>query len=113
MGEEERESGFRAALRRLAPAASVVELSETDGIDERMRELVTDALRQRPDITAVYSIGGANVAIVDAFADLGREFEVFIAHDLDDDNLELIRSDTDSRRSCITTYIKTCDEPVR
>lgn len=90
-GEEERESGFRTALRRLDPEREIVELSETDGIDARMREFVTHALTQRPDITAVYSIGGANVAIVEAFADLGRTFEVFIGHDLDDDNAELIR----------------------
>lgn len=91
-GEEERESGFRAALRRRGGnAPAVVELSETDGIDERMRELVIHTLGERPDINAVYSIGGGNRAIVDAFTDLGRDLDVFIAHDLDDDNLELLK----------------------
>lgn len=110
-GEEERESGFRAALRRIAPGTEIVELTETNGIDERMRELVTAALTQRADIKAVYSIGGGNKAIVAAFADLSREVEVFIGHDLDDDNLELIRHQSlsavlhhdlhqDMRRAC-------------
>jgi LacI family transcriptional regulator len=90
-GEEERESGFRSAMRRLAPGRDIVELSETDGIDDRMRELVADVLSRRNDIKAVYSIGGGNTAIVEAFADSGRELEVFVAHDLDDDNSELIR----------------------
>ena len=39
----------------------------------------------------MYSIGGGNKAIDEAFAASGRELEVFIAHDLDDDNRELIR----------------------
>jgi LacI family transcriptional regulator len=90
-GEEERESGFRVALRRLSPQIDIVELSETDGIDERMRELVAQTLERRDDIRAVYSIGGGNKAIADAFAAAGSEPEVFVAHDLDDDNRELIR----------------------
>ncbi|MGH3370252.1 MAG: LacI family transcriptional regulator, partial [Nocardioidaceae bacterium] len=39
----------------------------------------------------VYSIGGGNQAIVDAFAALDRECEVFVAHDLDEDNVRLLR----------------------
>lgn len=90
-GEEERESGFRVALRGLAPGVEIVELSETDGIDDRMRALVTATLAERDDIRAVYSIGGGNRAIADALAASGCEPDVFVAHDLDDDNRELIR----------------------
>lgn len=90
-GEEEREIGFRVALRKLAPELEIVELTETDGIDERIADMITATLARRDDIRAVYSIGGGNKAIVEAFAASGRDPEVFVAHDLDDDNVELLR----------------------
>jgi LacI family transcriptional regulator len=40
----------------------------------------------------VYSIGGANDAILQAFAQAGRHCRVFIGHDLDADNLALLRA---------------------
>src|SRR5438093_12979115 len=39
---------------------------------------------------AVYSIGGGNAAIVDAFEEMRRRYSVFIAHDLDIDNKRLL-----------------------
>jgi LacI family transcriptional regulator len=38
----------------------------------------------------VYSIGGGNLAIVEAFAARQRTYSVFIAHDLDHDNTRLL-----------------------
>lgn len=90
-GEEEREMGFRAALRQFDPARGLVEITETDGLDATMHGLALAALESHPLINAVYSIGGGNRAIVTAFAKLGRECRVFIAHDLDVDNVELLR----------------------
>jgi LacI family transcriptional regulator len=58
-GEEEREMGFRAALRGARPARELVEITESDGLDERVGALVRDALRRHPGIRAVYSIGAA------------------------------------------------------
>ena len=49
-------------------------------------------LRDNPEIAAVYSIGGGNKAILDAFQFVGRDCRVFIAHDLDRDNLALIQN---------------------
>src|SRR4029453_15023533 len=69
-GEEEREMGFRSTLRRLAPDRSVVELTETDGLDTTMHRQALAALAADPAVNAVYSIGGGNSAIVQAFADL-------------------------------------------
>jgi len=91
-GEEEREMGFRSSLRRLAPGRVLVELNDTDGLDTTMHGLALEALSADPTITAVYSIGGGNRAIVDAFTALDRPYRAFIAHDLDPDNLALLRS---------------------
>jgi len=91
-GEEEREMGFRSTLRRLEPGRAVVELAETDGLDTTIHGQAVAALTADPTINAVYSIGGGNRAIVRAFADLERPYRCFVAHDLDADNLALLRS---------------------
>jgi LacI family transcriptional regulator, galactose operon repressor len=110
-GEEEREMGFRSAMRSRYPNRRLVEIDNSDGLDETMRGLVLAALETDPDINAVYSIGGGNMAIVEAFASIGRTYAVFVAHDLDQDNTRLLRSgrisavlhhdlNLDMRRAC-------------
>ena len=47
-GEEEREIGFRATLRELAPRRTVVEVTDTDGLDSSMLRAVGDGARGRP-----------------------------------------------------------------
>lgn len=90
-GEEEREMGFRAAMRERAGGRALVEATDTDGIDAAVRDTTVAILREHPDIAAVYSIGGGNRAILEAFDSVGRRCRVFVAHDLDRDNLSLIR----------------------
>lgn len=90
-GEEEREMGFRSALRNAHPGRTLVEVTDSDGLDATQRDLVLRALRHDPEIRAVYSIGGGNTATIGAFEELGRAYEVFIAHDLDHDNTRLLR----------------------
>jgi LacI family transcriptional regulator len=97
-GEEEREMGFRSAMRTDQPHRSLVEISEGGGLDAPMHELVLDALERDPGIIAVYSCGGGNVATVESFDELGRSYAVFIAHDLDEDNTRLLR---DGRLSAV------------
>src|SRR3954469_10160166 len=91
-GEEEREIGFRATLRELAPQRVVVEVTETDGLDSSLLRAVGDALTAVPSLDSVYSIGGGNTATLAAFRAAGRPPSVFVAHDLDDDNRGLLRT---------------------
>jgi len=91
-GEEEREMRFRAAMRERAGGRALIEATDTDGIDNAVRDQTISILREHPDITAVYSIGGGNRAILDAFDIVGRTCRVFIAHDLDRDNLPLLQN---------------------
>ncbi|MBK3632478.1 LacI family DNA-binding transcriptional regulator [Streptomyces asoensis] len=90
-GEEERDTGFRSAMRLARPQRSLVEVTDSDGLDATQRELVLEALERDKDIVAVYSMGGGNLATLDAFATLGRSCAVFVAHDLDQDNTRLLR----------------------
>ncbi len=88
-GEEEREMGFRSALRSMRPDRRIIDVTETDGLDATIRGLVLTALATEAAVPAVYSVGGGNTAILDAFAEGGRPAPVFIAHDLDEDNASL------------------------
>ncbi|MEY8877362.1 MAG: LacI family DNA-binding transcriptional regulator [Leptothrix sp. (in: b-proteobacteria)] len=91
-GEEEREIGFRQAMRRDHPRIAIHDVSEGRGVHERTVRLVRARLQQQPELAAVYSVGGANAAILDAFEQLGRRCRCFIGHDLDADNLALLRA---------------------
>ncbi|MDQ0936705.1 LacI family DNA-binding transcriptional regulator [Streptomyces turgidiscabies] len=96
--EEEREMGFRGAMRARHPERALVEITEGQGLDATQYDLVRDALERDADIRAVYSMGGGNIATLRAFEDLGRECAVFVAHDLDHDNTRLLR---EHRLSCV------------
>ena len=91
-GEEEREIGFRSAIRERWPHRSLTEITDSDGLDTSVYRLALDALDRHADIEAVYSIGGGNRAILDAFDARRRPCRAFIAHDLDRDNRELLEA---------------------
>ena len=89
-GEEEREIGFRATMRSLSTGRALVEQTDTDGLDAIVKESTLQTVRRNPGIRAVYSIGGGNQAILDAFDAADHPYQVFVGHDLDRDNLRLL-----------------------
>ena len=91
-GEEEREIGFRQAIREFCPQFQVVEVNGGFGLHDTTARLVQVQLRQHADIHSVYSIGGGNQAILDVFARRERPCQLFVAHDLDHENCNLLRS---------------------
>jgi LacI family transcriptional regulator len=90
-GEDARRIGFTDHLARYAPHLTSVTVSEGFGVDSVTGSLVARALEENPDIRLVYSIGGGNRAILDAFAAIGRKIDVFAAHDLDRINTALLK----------------------
>jgi LacI family transcriptional regulator len=78
-GEEEREIGFRSAIRERWPHRALTEITDSDGLDTSVYRLALDALDRHADIEAVYSIGGGNRAILDAFDARRRPCRAFIA----------------------------------
>ncbi len=92
-GEEEREIGFRATMRSRNPDRVLVEQTDTDGLDASVAESTLSTLSRHPTVNAVYSIGGGNRAIHEAFVTAGRPCHVFVGHDLDRDNAELLREE--------------------
>jgi LacI family transcriptional regulator len=89
-GEDERRVGFLDHLARHDPDLPTITVSEGLGVDRTTRQLVTETLEAHPDIGSVYSIGGGNRAILEAFAEAGRRIDVFVAHDLDRTNRQLL-----------------------
>lgn len=90
-GERERVDAFTEALAGLSPGRRIHTITETDGRDDALAALVGQALAEHPGVEAVYSVGGGNRATVGAFEAARRTCRAFIAHDLDADNLELLR----------------------
>lgn len=91
LGERRRAEGFVAEFARLRPDSAVVRADETDGLDATMEAAAREALAAHPDLGAVYSIGGANRGVLAGFDGSGRPVHGYVAHDLDGDNLELLR----------------------
>ena len=90
-GEAERFQTFRSELGRLRPAVTVLDASGGGGLNAGTGREVAQRLRTAPDIDGVYSMGGANLAVLEALDHRGGAPAVYIAHDLDEDNLELLR----------------------
>jgi LacI family transcriptional regulator len=42
-------------------------------------------------VYSLYAGAGGNTAVVDAFAQVGRSYDVFVGHDLDGENTRLLR----------------------
>jgi LacI family transcriptional regulator len=89
-GEDERRIGFLDQLARSDDPMPTLTVSEGLGVDRTTRQRVLDALQGHPDLGSVYSIGGGNRAILEAFAEAGRNIDVFVAHDLDRTNRQLL-----------------------
>ncbi|WP_322013844.1 LacI family DNA-binding transcriptional regulator [Paraburkholderia sp. J12] len=89
-GEEEREISFRRALRLRFPRLALIDASGGHGLDAATEARVRSALSKHDDIAAVYSMGGGNPAILRALGAKRRPV-CFIGHDLDRDNVRLLR----------------------
>ena len=92
-GEEEREIGFRATMRDRSAHRGLIEQTDTDGLDITVKESTLRTLQRNPAINSVYSIGGGNQAILEAFDTAHRHCQVFVGHDLDRDNLQLLHEE--------------------
>lgn len=89
-GEAERAEGFEAEFAALAPHITIHRVAEGMGLDAGTRRIVGQALAAHPGISAVYSVGGANDAVIQAFDTANRPIHVFAAHDLDRANHRLL-----------------------
>ncbi|MEP3248537.1 MAG: LacI family DNA-binding transcriptional regulator [Litoreibacter sp.] len=90
-GEEEREAGFAEALKQACPNLHILGASGGSGVHQETAQLMDNVSEQLSDLRAVYSVGGGNSAILDRLKGTDMIPEVYIAHDLDQDNRALIQ----------------------
>ncbi|MDR6380496.1 LacI family DNA-binding transcriptional regulator [Paraburkholderia caribensis] len=90
-GEEEREISFRRALRTRQPQLTLIDASGGHGLDSLTEERVLKVIAAHRKIDAVYSMGGGNIAILKAIEARQQSPVCFIGHDLDRDNVRLLR----------------------
>jgi LacI family transcriptional regulator len=92
LGEQERFVAFRNGLAADDAGRDVVVVGDLRGDDAATEQAVAAALEQGPHVAAVYSMGGGNTGIAAALAAAGARAVPFLAHDLDADNLALLRT---------------------
>lgn len=89
-GEESRREGFVTALARMAPQRQVMDASGGAGLDHDTARRVETMIGQNGNIAAIYSMGGGNRAILNTLGDHGITPAIYIAHDLDQENITLL-----------------------
>ncbi|CUJ37841.1 LacI family DNA-binding transcriptional regulator [Cognatishimia activa] len=90
LGEEEREDAFVAALKHSHPQLDVVSLQGGSGVNRETSKLIEASAADLNNLRAVYSMGGGNQSILGALDDRGLKPDVYVAHDLDRENRELL-----------------------
>ncbi len=94
LGEQERWAGFRERLAVEDPGREVEEIADVHGDDAANEALVAQVLGRGVEVCGVYSMGGGNAGIARALAAAGKAPVPFVGHDLDADNLALLRAGT-------------------
>ena len=92
LGEQERLDAFRERLAAEAPGREVMTVGDVHGEDEATEHAVAAALSSGTEVSAVYSMGGGNTGVARALSAVGVGAVPFVGHDLDSDNLALLRS---------------------
>lgn len=90
LGEEEREVAFKETLVRLCPSLRIIDASGGSGVHGETSRIMQSVIAGLDEVRAVYSMGGGNTAILNALDQNGSLPDIYVAHDLDDDNRRLI-----------------------
>ncbi len=90
LGEEHRAIAFQEALLQLCPNLRVVSLKGGGGLHSKTATQLTQKLENVVDLQAVYSMGGGNRAILETLEHCRLKPLVYVAHDLDRENKELL-----------------------
>src|SRR5256886_15883398 len=81
-GEEEREIGFRSAIRERWPHRGLTEITDSDGLDTSVYRLALDALDRHADIEAGDSIRGGNPGLLHALPTRPPPLRGVLQHEL-------------------------------
>ncbi|KAJ57229.1 LacI family transcriptional regulator [Actibacterium mucosum KCTC 23349] len=90
LGEEEREKAFVKALADQNPNLQIIAVQGGSGVDFETSRLLEQSIDDVHELSAVYSMGGGNHSILRTLDHYGLSAKIFVAHDLDRDNRELL-----------------------
>jgi LacI family transcriptional regulator len=90
LGEEEREVAFKETLIRLCPKMRIIDASGGSGVHFETSRIMQSVVAGLDQICAVYSMGGGNTTILDFLEKNVSLPDIYVAHDLDNDNRRLI-----------------------
>lgn len=92
VGERTRVEAFVEQMSATAPHVEVRRVADADGLDAATAAVVAAELEDVSAPLGVYSVGGANRAILATLRAKGVPPSVYVGHDLDADNLGLLRT---------------------
>jgi LacI family transcriptional regulator len=92
-GENQRFAGFKTTLDKSKPNAKLIIAKGGDGLSAYTSDEVKNALSGVNHLDAVYSMGGGNEAILKTLEEFKLRPKVYIAHDLDEENIDLLRTE--------------------
>ena len=92
-GEDERLSGFQSTLISAKPDIDMIIARGGDGLSSSTSDEVKNALQGITHLDAVYCMGGGNEAIIKTLDEFGLKPNIYIAHDLDEENIDLLRAE--------------------
>jgi len=90
-GETDRFTAFRELLDRLKPGVRFVDVTGGAGVAMATGKSLESVLAGADTVSAVYSMGGGNAAILRKLAEYKQRPSVFVAHDLDLENRLLLK----------------------
>lgn len=93
LGEKVREEAFTSEMVRRCPNLRIIAVTGGSGVPHETGQLVSAVTGQLKDLRGVYSMGGGNRAILNVLADRDLRPEVYVAHDLDQENRALIATE--------------------
>lgn len=91
-GEEERAIAFARTLNCRCPNLRIIDVSGGSGVHYETSRLMSQVVDQLGDLRAVYSMGGGNRTILETLQQNRLQPQIYIAHDLDQENRALIRA---------------------
>lgn len=92
-GEDQRFSGFETSLKLSKPDVNLIIAKGGDGLSAHTSDEVKNVLNGVEHLDAVYSMGGGNEAILQTLEEYKLKPKVYIAHDLDEENIDLLRAE--------------------
>ena len=89
-GEQTRAVAFAVEMARLCPKVGLIDASGGAGLALATAAKITAEVQGLDQLLGVYSMGGGNAAILAALSALNLQPDLFIAHDLDRENRQLL-----------------------